>query len=63
MPKKWQKKYLNQKDEVLDISLQWISYDDLDITEDTYDVLVEKVKKYGLSDNPPAYRDFVKNDF
>lgn len=61
--KKVAKKYLNQKDEVLDISLQWISYDDLDITEDTYDVLVEKVKKYGLSDNPPAYGDFVKNDF
>lgn len=61
--KKVARKYLNQKDEVLDISLQWISYDDLDITEDTYDVLVEKVKKYGLSGNPPAYGDFVKNDF
>ena len=57
------KEYLNQKDEVLDISLQWISYKDLDITKDTYDVLVEKVKKYGLSDNPPVYEDFVKSDF
>lgn len=57
------KEYLNQGDEVLDISLQWISYDNLDITEDTYDVLVEKVKKYGLSDNPPSYEEFVKNDF
>lgn len=61
--KKVAEKYLNQKEEVLDISLQWISYDDLDITEDTYAVLAEKVKKYGLSDNPPAYADFVKNDF
>lgn len=61
--KKVAKEYLNQKDEVLDISLQWISYNDLDITEDTYDVLAEKVKKYGLSDNPPAYGDFVKSDF
>lgn len=61
--KKVAKEYLNQKDEVLDISLQWISYKDLDITKDTYDVLVEKVKKYGLSDNPPVYEDFVKSDF
>ena len=57
------KKYLNQSDEVLDISLQWISYNDLDITEETYNTLVEKVKEYGLSDNPPTYSEFVKNDF
>ena len=55
------KKYLSQTDEVLDISLQWISYSNLDITEDTYNTLVEKVKEYGLSDNPPTYSDFVKN--
>lgn len=55
------KEYLGQDEEVLDLSLQWISYDDLDITKDTYDTLVEKVKKYGLSDNPPAYDDFVEN--
>ena len=57
------KKYLSQTDEVLDISLQWISYNDLDITEETYNNLVEKVKEYGLSDNPPSYNDFVKTDF
>lgn len=57
------KEYLNQKDDVLDISLQWISYDDLEITEDVYSSLVEKVKAYGLSDNPPAYEDFVLSDF
>lgn len=57
------KEYLNQEDQVLDISLQWISYNDLDITKETYDVLVDKVKEYGLSDNPPSYEDFVKNDF
>ncbi|MBR1592852.1 MAG: ABC transporter substrate-binding protein [Ruminococcus sp.] len=56
-------KYLSQTDEVLDISLQWISYNDLDITEDIYNTLTEKVKEYGLSDNPPSYGDFVKNDF
>lgn len=57
------KKYLSQTDDVLDISLQWISYNDLDITEEIYDQLVERVKEYGLSDNPPAYSDFVKTDF
>ncbi|MDD7516474.1 ABC transporter substrate-binding protein [Ruminococcus flavefaciens] len=61
--KKVAKKYLNQSDEVLDISLQCISYNDLDITEETYNTLVEKVKEYGLSDNPPTYSEFVKNDF
>lgn len=55
--------YLQQDENVLDLSLQWISYDDLEITEDTYQVLFDKVKEYGLSDNPPVYEDFVKNDF
>ena len=57
------KKYLSQTDDVLDISLQWISYNDLDITEETYGQLVERVKEYGLSDNPPAYSDYVKTYF
>ncbi len=56
-------KYLNQSDEVLDISLKWISYDELTITEDDYNTLAEKVKEYGLSDNPPEYEDFVKSDW
>lgn len=55
------KQYLNQEDSVLDISLKWISYDNLDITEEIYNGLVERVKKYGLSDNPPSYEDFVDN--
>lgn len=57
------KKYLNQDEDVLELSLQWISYDNLDITEENYTVLTEKVKAYGLSENPPSYGDFVKNDF
>lgn len=54
------KKYLNQDDDVLDISLQWISYDNLDITKESYETLAEKVIKYNLSENPPSYEDFVK---
>lgn len=54
-------KYLEQDEEVLNISLEWISYDDLEITEETYAALVERVKKYGLSENPPTYEEFVEN--
>jgi len=57
------KKYLKQNKNVLDISLEWISYDNLDLTEKLYDELVERVKKYGLSDNPPSYSDFVEDTF
>ncbi len=56
-------KYLNQDKDVVELSLQWISYDDLDITEEDYAVLTEKVRSYGLSENPPSYEDFVKNNF
>ncbi len=57
------KKYFSQSDDVLDKSLEWISYNDLDITEDIYNTLTDKVKQYGLSENPPTYSEFVKNDF
>lgn len=57
------KKYFSQSDEVLDTSLEWITFDSLEITEDTYNILAEKVRSYGLSDNPPSYSEFVKNEF
>lgn len=55
--------YLKQEDEILDVSLQWISYDELEITQEAYAALIEKVKKYGLSDNPPTYEEFVQTEF
>jgi NitT/TauT family transport system substrate-binding protein len=45
----------------LDASLQWISLDNLEIKNENYDILSEKVKKYGLSKNPVPYEDIVKN--
>lgn len=51
--------HLDQSDDVLDISLQWISYDDLALDEDTYNALAERVEEYGLSENPPSYDEFV----
>lgn len=52
-------KYLGQDEKTLDVSLEWIHYDDLDITPDDYEQLSEKVKEYGINDNPPAYNDFI----
>lgn len=51
--------YLGQDKTVLETSLRWIHYDDLTITEADYNILVEKVKAYGINDNPPSYADFV----
>ena len=54
------KTLLTQPEEVLQKSLQWISYADLKIKKEAYSDLAEKVKKYGIIDNPPSYEDFVK---
>ena len=55
--------YFSQSEEVLEKSLEWISFDNLNFTEDIYNTLVEKVINYDISDNPPTYEKFVKNDF
>lgn len=54
------KEILSQKDEVLRQSLEWISYSELDITKTAYDDLAQKVRKYGIIDNPPTFEEFVK---
>jgi NitT/TauT family transport system substrate-binding protein len=55
------KKYLNISKEVYDISLQWIDFDNLTISEAYYNDLIEQVKAAGLSENPPTYAEFVLN--
>ncbi len=50
---------LKQPEEVLRLSLQWIDYSNLTLTRSAYDDLCDKVIRYGLSENPPAYDDFV----
>jgi NitT/TauT family transport system substrate-binding protein len=57
--KKIARNYLGQDEKVLDTSLAWIRYDDLKITKEAYETLYEKVKKYNINNNPPAYEDFV----
>lgn len=53
------KKYLGQDAKTLKTSLKWISYDDLEITKDAYQELVDEVEKNQMIDNPPTYKDFV----
>ena len=52
-------KYLGQDEKVLELSLQWIQFDDLAVTEAAYQSLADKVQEYGINDNPPAFVDFV----
>lgn len=55
--------YLNVDEEVLDLSLQWISYDDLKINKKEYEELRTFLIEMDLSKNPPKYEDFVDNSF
>ena len=53
------KRILSQPDDVLSQSLKWIDYSRLDITKEAYSDLADKVKRYKILDNPPAFEDFV----
>lgn len=53
------KNYLNVTDEALELSLDWISYDNLKIYETEYEFLRERLIEMGLADDPPSYEDFV----
>ena len=49
--------------EVLELSMQWISYDELRVEEEEYNKLSDFMVEMGISDNPPTYKDFVDNTF
>ena len=51
--------YLGQDKETLETSLEWIKYDDLEITEEAYSELYTKVIEDGIMENPPTYEEFV----
>lgn len=51
--------YLTVEQNVLDLSLQWISYDNLNIEKDSFEILRNALIEMGLSKNPPSYEDFV----
>lgn len=56
-------KYMNVDEKVLDLSLEWIQYDDLRVSEASYEELRKLAVEMGLSQNPPAYQDFVDHSF
>lgn len=56
-------KYMNVEDNVLDLSLQWIKYDELKLDEASYELLRTYLVEMGLSDNPPTFAEFVDNSF
>lgn len=54
-------KYMKVDQKVLDLSLNWISYGNLKLTEKDYAELRENLIEMNLSKNPPQYKDFVDN--
>lgn len=52
-------KYMKVEKEVMDLSFQWIAYDELRINEEDYTELSNNLKEMGLQENPPTYEDFV----
>lgn len=51
--------YLGQEESVLETSLEWIRYDNLEITQHVYQSLFDKVKKFGINENPPEFDSFI----
>ena len=52
-------KYIKVDKKVMDLSLKWISYDNLKIDKSAYEKLRESLLEMKLSENPPTYEDFV----
>jgi NitT/TauT family transport system substrate-binding protein len=61
--KKILSKYMNVEDQVLDLSLQWIKYDELKLDKGSYEELRNYMMEMGLSKSPPSFEDFVDNSF
>ncbi|TVP81682.1 MAG: ABC transporter substrate-binding protein [Alkalicoccus sp.] len=55
--------YLPVEEGALELSLEWISYDDLDIREDEFEYLRTKLVEMDLVDEPPSYEEFVNRRY
>lgn len=55
--------YMNVDAKVLDLSLEWIKYDELKMDEASYEELRQFMIDMDLSDNPPNFEEFVDNSF
>ena len=49
--------------EVLDLSLEWTSFEDLRIEKEEYEKLRNLVLEMELMEKPPSYEEFVDNTF
>lgn len=56
-------KYMKVEPDVLNMSLQWISYDNLKLGEKDYNELSKYLVEMGQLKNPPKYSEFVDNSF
>lgn len=56
-------KYMKVEPEVLDLSLQWISYNNLKLEEKDYNELSQYLVEMEQLKNPPEYSEFVDNTF
>ncbi|RKD24446.1 metal ABC transporter substrate-binding protein [Ammoniphilus oxalaticus] len=54
-------RYMSVEKDVLDLSFQWIRYDDLKITEEDYAELVDYLIEMKLQEHPPTFEEFVDN--
>lgn len=55
--------FLNIKEDVLQQSLAWISYEDLTIRKESFTILRQAMMDLKLSTNPPTYEQFVNNSY
>lgn len=55
--------YMDVEESVLDISLQWITYDSLFIEKEEYEKLSDRIVQLNLMDEPPLYEEFVDHRF
>ncbi|MDR1872854.1 MAG: ABC transporter substrate-binding protein [Deltaproteobacteria bacterium] len=54
-------KYMTANQEIIKISLNTISYDDLDLKQEDYDQLTKYLAEFNLLKDSPTYADFVEN--
>ncbi|WP_280770721.1 ABC transporter substrate-binding protein [Salipaludibacillus daqingensis] len=55
--------YLSVDEKVLELSLGWITYDDLSIGENEYEHLRQRLIDMQLSDVPPEYDEFIDQSY
>lgn len=53
--------YMDIDKDVLDISLEWITYDNLQIETAEYEKLLDRVESLDLMEKTPTYEEFVDN--